>query len=165
MTGAAARPGEHIERPLPHHLRRRVQDCRVEIALHRPILAHPLPGVVEVDSPVDAHDSAAGFRGQGQQRGVAGCKVNDRPPVGHRLKHRSTVGQHELAIMLWAEAADPAVEDLHGIGSGVELGEQIAADRAGQSAHQLMPGVGLSQHQPLGCQPVAAGAPLNRIAQ
>ena len=74
------------------------------------------------------------------------------------------VRQHVAAIVVGRQAADPAIEQLHGLCAGGDLGVQIARDRPGQPRHDRVPGPGVAIHQRLGVQIVAAAAPFDRVA-
>ena len=54
------------------------QDDRVEIALNGDVMTEPLPALIELDSPIEADDRAAGVALQLQERGGAGSEMDHR---------------------------------------------------------------------------------------
>ncbi len=103
----------------------------------------------------------------GQQRiqdRIAGREVDHRntgSKTGDDLLH---IGQHVLPIVVHAQAADPGIEQLHGLSTGGDLGIQVAGDGAGETLHQCLPGTRVAIHQRLGVQVVAAGSSFDRVA-
>ena len=118
--------------------RRRSSRCvgqerhRVEIALDRAVVADHLPGVVEPHAPIDADHAAPASASSGSSCGLPVAKlITGTPGVMPRMTCVH-VRQHELAIVVDAEAADPGVEELHRLGAGGDLGVEIDDDRAGE---------------------------------
>jgi hypothetical protein len=51
------------------------------------------------------------------------------------------VRRHELLVVLDRQRADPAVEELDRVGSGLHLGSDVAEEGLAQPLHQLVPDV------------------------
>ena len=145
--GTAPVSEQPIERPLPDHCGRGVQHCRVKIALHCPVMAHPLPGIVERNPPVDAHDLPAGFAQQRQQRGIARQEIDDRCVVRELRNQRLHVWYYVTAVITWRKTARPTVEDLHRLTARIDLGLKVNHEAAGQPSHQVIPDVRMPIHQ------------------
>ena len=73
------------------------------------------------------------------------------------------VRQDEAPVVVGREAADPAVEQLHGLRSGCDLRVEVAGDRAGQAAHQRVPRLRRLVHQRLGVHVVARAAAFDDV--
>ena len=74
------------------------------------------------------------------------------------------MGQHVASVVVGREAADPAVEELHELCAGIELGHEIAAHGTGDPVHQVVPGRLVAVHERLGVEPGFARAPLDAVA-
>ena len=106
------------------------QDDRVEIALNGDVVAEPLPGPVELDPPVQADDRAAGVALELQERDGAGAEMDHRAPTDRALaKSLAMCGWTNRAIIVRAERADPAIEDLECLRAGRRLGVQVERRR------------------------------------
>ena len=73
------------------------------------------------------------------------------------------VRQHVRAVVGGREAADPAVEELHGVGAGVDLRVEVGRDRAPEALHQRAPRARVAQHERLGARVEARAAALDQV--
>ncbi len=112
----------------------------------RAVVADRVPGLVERQAPVHAHDVAAGLGDVGQNGGGADAEVDQRArrtPLS-ASKIRPRVGQRELAVVGAAQRAGPRIEDLDGLHAGLDL--RASGSRAIMSAKraaQPVPGLRL----------------------
>ena len=105
----------------------------VEVALHREVVAHEVPPLVERYAPVEADDVAARLPHRRQQGGGAGAEVHHgHPGAADGVEDLPRVGQRELAVVLGGERAHPRVEDLHRLHARLDLRVQVVADDGGE---------------------------------
>ena len=69
-----------------------------------------------------------------------------------------------MAVVLHAEAAYPAVEDLDGVGSGAYLLSRIFTGDGDQLAHEFIPRFGRGVHHFLGVNVITRTAAFDHIA-
>src|ERR1017187_8160163 len=85
----------------------------VEVALDGGAVADVHPGLGDVDAPIDAHDVAAGGVEFAEEAAGAGAEVDNRDSGGaDALDEGAAVGRGEADVIVGAEGADPAIEDL-----------------------------------------------------
>ena len=143
MWPCSRRPRPAPRRLAPHHLGRREQHRRVEVALQ---------GLAGSDPPCAPRPSASASRPRRHRR-------RPRPSgrAAHRCRHRSGsagrrsgrpredlggVRQHGAPVVGAGQRADPRVEELHGRGAGLDLHLRKAAEirRACAAARATFPG-------------------------
>ena len=61
VTGASARPGDHIVGSSENAFNRAEQQCRIEVSLNTAIKSDPLPCFVKRGAPICSDDVAAGI--------------------------------------------------------------------------------------------------------
>ena len=162
----AARAREHLLRRLGHHVPRREEHGRIEVALHGDAGADLVPRLVERRAPIDADDRAARFALEREQRAGVGAEMDDRHAerleVAEDVRH---VRHHVLAIVVGGERSDPRIEELHRLRARFDLGAQIAAHHLGELAHEIVPGGGLAVHEALGLLEVRRFPALDEVAR
>jgi hypothetical protein len=77
MSGTALRRLQNAFDLLPNFLDRRAQDHWIEITLNAHIVSDTLPGIVEIDAPVQADDIAPRLPHQLKQGSGTGAKMDD----------------------------------------------------------------------------------------
>ncbi len=80
-----------------------------------------------------------------------------------RFDHRAAVRQDVAAVVIHPQATDPTIEELNGLGPGVDLGIEVQGHAAGDAAHHGVPGGGVAVHQALGGPVVAARSAFDRV--
>src|SRR5712691_1529907 len=76
VTRPARREPEHAARTLDNTLGGPEEDRPVQVALHTPVVADPLPSLIQVDTPVERDHVRAGLRDQIQQPRGRGSEMN-----------------------------------------------------------------------------------------
>lgn len=109
----------------------------VEVTLDGYVVAQAGPAGVEVGTPVEADDVAAGVALGFEQVAGVGAEVDRRHAgldAGEKGFH---VGLNVGDVVAAGEVADPTVEELDGVGPGIDLGVQITDGRLRQLRHKL----------------------------
>ena len=143
----------------------RQEHHRVEVPLHRDVVAHGRPRGVEIDAPVQADHVAARRPHVRQERRGAGAEVDDGRPRRQRTDQSLRVRHHEGAIVVGRQHADPRVEDLHSLGAGRDLGVEVARGCRDQDPHEAGPALGLLVHQPLGVEVITRRPALDDVGR
>ena len=73
------------------------------------------------------------------------------------------VRQDEAPIIIGAETADPAIEELDRVSAGGDLHAQVVGGDGGNHRHHAMPDIGRGVHQGFGRLILARGAALDQI--
>ena len=141
------------------------QDDRVEVPLDGDAGPEPVPGLRQVDPPVEADDLAAGVALELEERAGVGPEVDRRDGRVELREEPRHVRLDEPAIIVGAEVADPAIEELERPGPPRRPG------RSGR-ARSRRPGPSISASQApgsrymnvLACLVVPRPAPLDRVA-
>ena len=81
--------------------------------------------------------------------------------VGDRSKNRLLVRQRKAPIVFPAQQARPGIKKLDGIGSGLQLGAQLASGSPCQGGQQGMQQLRILVHQALDPFPASAEIPLH----
>src|SRR5271165_5943963 len=122
MTGPRSGAFKQFLDPRSQFRKRREQHRRVEIALDRGTIADVHPSLIDVNSPIDAHDVASGRVKFLEKTCCAGSKVNHGHSGGADALNQSPgIRRHETDVVVGAERADPAIEDLNGASAGGHL--------------------------------------------
>ena len=162
VAGPTARAAQHVSRRLLDVRPRPEQDRRVEIALNAALCADRRPRAVELDTPVEPDDVAAGVAHVREEPGRAGAEVDRRHVDG--VEHAGRVRRGELLVVGWAEDARPRVEELDHVGAGVDLRLDVRGEAVGEPFEQRVPHGGLPVHELLRREEVAAAAALHEVA-
>ena len=118
----------------------REEQDRIEISLHGAFEVEISPAFVKRDAPVEPNHFGAGFSHRGQKGSAVCPEINYWHTCFLQSLHQfGGARQHIAAIVLDAEAADPAVEDLNDISARAHLLSRIFGDDRHQLAHQLDP--------------------------
>ena len=133
MAGPAAGLIENLLRATADFARIGKKYGGIEIALDGAIVADRAPGVVQSHPPIDADHRAAGLAQQRQEGRIAGGEMHQRHARRKALGDRARVRQHIAAVIVRTEATYPAIEKLHRLGAGGDLGVEIARDGAGEA--------------------------------
>ncbi len=105
----------------------------VEVPLHGDSAAEALTSDVDGHPPVDADDVGSGVGHERQQLAGVDAEVDGRHvEIGKAVEDFGAGGQHAPLIVVGAEGAGPAVEQLHGRGPGVDLHPEERARDVGQ---------------------------------
>ena len=135
---------------LDHGPRRQAQGG-VEVALQGVAGTDAPPGLVERHAPVDADHVGPGRRHRGPaarryppRRGWSGTPRSATP-----VEDRAGRGQREALVLGRGQRPGPAVEELHGLGAGLDLGPQRGHRHGGQPVRQLLPQRRVAVHQRL----------------
>ena len=145
--------------------KRREERHRIEIALNGGAVADVHPGLVDVDAPVDAHDVAAGGVQFLEKAGGAGAEVDHRDAGGaDALDQGAGVGRGEADVIVGAERAHPAIEDLDGAGAGGHLQMREGREHVDDLAHEAAPQGLVAVHEALGADEIARGAAFDHVA-
>ena len=164
VAGASAGPAQHVDGAPQHAFGGAEQRRRVEVALDGAVGADEVPSLVEGYAPVEADHVASRLAHRGKQGRGAGAEMHHGDAAGaHRVEDPPRVGQRELAVVARRERAHPRVEDLHGLGSRLDLGEQVIGDDGGEGVREPVPRLGLAVHQGLGSRVVARRAALDGV--
>ncbi len=112
----------------------------IEIALHGGTVVQQLPALVEGNPPVESDDIGFGLIHGGQQGGAVGSEVDDRH-AGLLEGGDQFLGarQNVLAVVLHAEAANPAIEDLDDVGASLDLVGDVGDEHDVELAQHLVP--------------------------
>ena len=87
-----------------------------------PTMADIVPGLVDVDTPVDADDITARGMKFAEKAASTGAEMNDRDAAGaDTFDQCARIGLNIADVIFGAERAHPAVEDLNGASSGADL--------------------------------------------
>ena len=165
VAGAVFGAAQHVADAVADGLPGREEEDGVEVALHALVVTDALPGVVEVDAPVEAHDVAAGVAHQVEQRRVPGAEVDGgNAGLADGIEDAGHVGQHRRLVLAGAQDADPAIEDLDNLGAGGDLLPEVADDDLRGLVHERRPEVGAGEHESLGLVVVAGGPALDHVA-
>ena len=127
----------------------------------------PAPGLVERHPPVDPDHGAPGRGHRGQQLAGAHAEQDGghaRVGVGQLGEQPAGGGQDQLAVVAGGEDAGPAVEDLHGGGTGVQLGAQRGQGQVAEPLDQLVPDGRVAVHEGLHPGEVLGRAALHQVA-
>ena len=172
-VGDIAWPGHHalVVSDLREHLADSAADFldggeeqgRIEIALQCLIGTDQAAGIVQPQPPIDTDHVAARFAQQRRQGRIARGKMDHRHAGADPLNHRAAVRQDVAAVVIHTQATDPAIEELNGLGPGVDLGVEIQGHAAGDAAHHDVPRGRVAIHQALGGAVVAARAAFDRV--
>ena len=156
---ASGPPGlDHLGRPGRHHVRRREDEGRVEVALDRPI-PDERDGGPQRRAPVDADHVGSRVTHQREQVGGADPEVDPR----HAQRARAAqdlggVRHHVPRVVVGGQRARPRVEQLDGARAGGHLDLEVRRGDAGDLAHQRVPDVRGAEHHGLGLR-VLLGRP------
>ncbi len=114
----------------------------IEVALDGAAVVETAPCRVERNAPVEAEDVGSGLAHRGEQAGGVDSEVNyGHTHCLHFADEGLRGGQDEVAVVLDAQRARPAVKDLDGVGSGLDLlGGEITQDK-GELVEQHAPSV------------------------
>ena len=164
MAIALACPVEDLLGPLPDELLGTEKGNGIEVALDRFVLAHALPGSVQVAAPVKPDNVSARLGNHLEQMSRPVGKMDQGHGLLHAGNHVLLVRQHEFAVVRGSERPDPGVEELHHLHAGIDLGIQVIDDNAGQVLHELVPGLRLREHHGLGMLVVPGPAALDHVA-
>ena len=127
VTGPSTGPGQHFLGSSSHGITVGEEHHGVEVALHRTVVAGQIPAAFEIDPPVDPDHAPPRLGQERQQFRIAGGEVDHWRSGGRGGDRLAGMGQDVATIVVGAKAADPTVEELDHLGSGVELGQEIAA--------------------------------------
>ena len=137
---------------------------RVQVALYGPVadLAAPLG---QRDPPVEAdHVTARGCL-ELQNAGRADAEVDRwHAQLANPLEQAPHRRPQPQLVIQRAQAADPGVEHLDGLGARLDLCPQIADGRVHEDVQEARPCLGLPVHQPLGLDEVAGRPTLHEVA-
>jgi hypothetical protein len=115
----------------------------IEVPLDRDAVTRAGPALVERSPPVHSDHGASRLALRVQQVAGAGAEVDEgHAGVGQRVEDAADVGQHQLAVVGLVEGAHPGVEDLQGLGPGLDLGPQVVGHHLGEQRGQAVPGPG-----------------------
>src|SRR3989338_6550973 len=100
MAWPAASATENLRYLATDLIDRSQQSHRVQVPLDPDVIAHGLPGLVQIDPPVQADDiSSRGAYMSEQSRG-SGAEMDDRNPTRERLDSGARIGKDVLLIVL-----------------------------------------------------------------
>ncbi len=139
------------------------QRYRVKVALHGDAGTETLPGLRQIDAPIEADYVAPGLAHQFEQIARHRAEVNHGNRVPHRFDNAPGMRQYETAIVVGAETSHPAIEDLHQIGARFDLQLQVIGGDARKHLHHPMPRLGLRIHQRLRRLVLARAATFDQI--
>ena len=121
VPGAACRLLKDVGHPAFQLVAPAQQGDRIEIPLDGALGARQFPGLVEPDPPVHSDDVWTGLGQQRNQCRVACGEIDDRGALD--LPHDlSDVRQDIPPVVVGTQAARPRIEQLDGLGSGLNLG-------------------------------------------
>src|SRR5687767_5360775 len=106
---------------MEHSRPRPEQECRVQVALHGPIVTDLVPGIVDRNSPVSSNNIAAGFGHLTKDRRRPGSEVNGRDAAEESLENHVSMWKREFAVVGRVQRADPGVEQLDRVDTRLDL--------------------------------------------
>ncbi|EGE58239.1 hypothetical protein RHECNPAF_3340036 [Rhizobium etli CNPAF512] len=119
---------------------------RIEIALHRAIFLK-FSGKGQWNRPVEADRIGTGLLTIGFQLIAGALGEGDdarmRPLRFDRSDHPRNRPDREGFELLLPENPSPGIEDLHGVGAGVDLGDKIVGRHVSQQHQQMLEGAGI----------------------
>ncbi|KPW18756.1 Uncharacterized protein ALO90_05439 [Pseudomonas amygdali pv. aesculi] len=170
VAGAAAVAGEDACNFLADGFRACVKHGRVHVALQRNLAADTLTRFADVAGPVQAQSIGADVGDAFQPQPAAFGEHDDRhlAPVvlaNQAVDDLAHVSQREFLIRRRRQATAPAVEDLHGLGTGQNLTVQIRRYRLRQLVEQQVHGLRVVVEHGLGFAEVLRGAAFDHIGR
>ena len=98
----------------------------IEIALDGAVVPIALQAASRSMRQSTPMTSPPASRMRGEQAAGAGAEVDHRHAGADARERRARVRQHEGAVVVGRQTADPAVEELHRLGAGGDLAAQVA---------------------------------------
>ncbi len=136
----------------------------VEIPLHGAVRADPLPRDVERHAPVHADGIATRPAHRAEQLAGSDAEVNGRhPECRQAVEEGSHDRLHAGDVVVDGDGSDPAVEDLHGLDTGLDLPAQVRNGEITKPLEERPPGVRVGSHERARSVVRARGAAVDEI--
>src|SRR5947209_19916241 len=149
----------------PQFLLIRKQQHRIEVSLDCAFVVQRLPALIYTDSPAPTHTLSSGFFHRGQQCRRGRSKVDDGYTGSLEPLHQiASMRQDVTAVVLNAQAADPAIENLEGISAALHLVCGIRSQYFDQLLHENLPGSRIGVHHLFCMDVVARAATFDHVA-